>query len=92
MYDYSKLDVNEDSFILPQDDAVRYLKWKLNDTFDIAMSEPSTYGMDSEYFAEQAKDLMEMAYTIADDGWSWVKFESHPMSASGIHIKEIKEN
>lgn len=87
-FDHLDLD---NGFVLSQDEAIEYLKWNLNERFDMAIADPKTWGEDSETFGEEARDIVEMATAIGDGGYAWVKFEHHPMSVSGIVIREMKE-
>ena len=87
MVDFSKYDI-EEGFVLPQGGALRYLQYIVEQTYEQAIQK-GAYGIDSESAGAVFKDLVAMGQTITDKNWEWVRFEEHPMSASGINITEM---
>lgn len=87
--DYSKLDLDE-GFVLSQRQAIEFLRWCVAQEFGQAI-EKGAYGIDCASAGAFFEDVVAMAQVILDKDWAWVKFETSPMSASGINIKEMKE-
>lgn len=85
--DYSKLDL-DDGFVLSQSRAIEFLRWGVAQEFEQAIQKNGVDCTDAGAFME---DAVAMAHVILDKDWMWVKFETSPMSASGINIKEMKE-
>jgi hypothetical protein len=85
--DYSKLDL-DDGFVLSQKQAIEFLRWGVEQEFEQAIGE---LGIDCTTAGAFMEDVVAMAQVILDKDWGWVKFEASPMSASGITIKEMKE-
>ncbi len=86
--DYSKLDLDE-GFVLSQKQAIEFLRWSASEVVKQAMD--NGYELDYENASEILKDLMCMGWEIIREGWSWIKFMRQDMSASGIVVKEMKE-
>ena len=86
--DYSKLDLDE-GFVLSQKQAIEYLQWSAGVVVEQAMD--NGYELDYENASEILKDLMCMGWEITKEDWAWIKFARQDMSASGIMIKEMKE-
>lgn len=87
MIDFDSYDLAE-GFVLSQGASLRYLKYLAEQEFEQAIG---ALGIDSESAGAFFEDVVAMAQTIVDKDWEWVKFSEHPMSASGIIIKEMKE-
>lgn len=85
--DYSKLDL-DDGFVLSQWQAIEFLRWGVAQEFEQAIQKNGVDCTDAGAFME---DAVAMAQVILDKDWAWIKFEASPMSASGINIKEMKE-
>ena len=86
--DYSKLDL-DNGFVLSQKQALEYLKYSAGVVVEQAMN--NGYELDYENASEILKDLMCMGWEIVREDYEWVKFMRQDMSASGIVIKEMKE-
>ena len=89
MIDFSSYDLAE-GFVLSQGASLRYLKYLVEQEFEQAIQK-GAYGIDSESAGAFFEDVVVMGQTIVDKDWEWVKFSESPMSASGIMIKEMKE-
>lgn len=89
MIDFESYDLAE-GFVLSQGASLRYLKYLVEQEFEQAIQK-GAYGIDSESAGKFFEDVVVMAQTIVDKDWEWVKFSESPMSASGIMIKEMKE-
>lgn len=89
MIDFSSYDLAE-GFVLSQGASLRYLKYLVEQEFEQAIQK-GAYGIDSESAGKFFEDVVVMAQTIVDKDWEWIKFSESPMSASGIMIKEMKE-
>lgn len=89
MIDFSSYDLAE-GFVLSQGASLRYLKYLVEQEFEQAIQK-GAYGIDSESAGKFFEDVAVMGQTIVDKDWEWVKFSESPMSASGIMIKEMKE-
>lgn len=85
--DYSELDLDE-GFVLSQSRAVGFLRWCVAQEFEQAIQKNDIDCTSAGAFVE---DAVAMAQVVLDKDWEWVKFETSPMSASGITIKEMKE-
>lgn len=85
--DFSKLDL-DDGFVLSQGQAIEFLRWGVAQEFEQAIQKNGVDCTDAGAFME---DAVAMAQVILDKDWAWIKFEASPMSASGINIKEMKE-
>ena len=89
MIDFSSYDLAE-GFVLSQGASLRYLKYLVEQEFEQAIQK-GAYGIDSESAGKFFEDVVVMAQTIVDKDWEWIMFSESPMSASGITIKEMKE-
>ena len=89
MIDFSSYDLTE-GFVLSQGASLRYLKYLVEQEFEQAIQK-GAYGIDSESAGAFFEDVVVMAQTIVDKDWEWIKFSESPMSASGVMIKEMKE-
>lgn len=89
MIDFDSYDLAE-GFVLSQGASLRYLKYLVEQEFEQAIQK-GAYGIDSEGTGAFFEDVVVMAQTIVDKDWEWIKFSESPMSASGIMIKEMKE-
>lgn len=89
MIDFESYDLAE-GFVLSQGASLRYLKYLVEQEFEQAIQK-GAYGIDSESAGAFMEDVVVMGQTIVDKDWDWVKFSESPMSASGIMIKEMKE-
>lgn len=87
MIDFSSYDLAE-GFVLSQGASLRYLKYLVEQEFEQAIGE---LGIDSESAGAFFEDVVVMGQTIVDKDWEWVKFSECAPSASGIMIKEMKE-
>lgn len=85
---YNNLDL-DNGFVLPQEQALEYLKHSAGVIVDQAMN--NGYELDYENASEILKDIMCMGWEIVREDYEWVKFMRQDMSASGIVIKEMKE-
>lgn len=81
---YEELDP-EEGVVLNQYNALGYLKWLADEYMKQAFDDIYDY----EINVEQLKDIFEMYKEIKDKDYHWVKFDSHPMSASNIVITEM---
>lgn len=86
---YEDLDLDE-GFVLSQRQAIEFLRWGAGQEFEQAI-EKGACGIDCASAGAFFEDVVAMAQVILDKDWAWVKFETSPMSASGINIKEMKE-
>lgn len=89
MIDFESYDLAE-GFVLSQGASLRYLKYLVEQEFEQAIQK-GAYGIDSESAGAFFEDVVVMAQIIVDKDWDWVMFSECPMSASGIMIKEMKE-
>lgn len=89
MIDFDSYDLAE-GFVLSQGASLRYLKYLVEQEFEQALQK-GAYGIDSESAGKFFEDVVVMGQTIVDKDWEWIKFSECPMSASGIMIKEMKE-
>lgn len=89
MIDFDSYDLTE-GFVLSQGASLRYLRWLAEQEFEQAIQK-GAYGIDSESAGKFFEDVVVMGQTIVDKDWEWIKFSECPMSASGIMIKEMKE-
>ena len=89
MIDFSSYDLAE-GFVLSQGASLRYLKYLVEQEFEQAIQK-GAYGIDSESAGKFFEDVVVMGQIIVDKDWEWVKFSESPMSASGVMIKEMKE-
>ena len=89
MIDFDNYDLAE-GFVLSQGASLRYLKYLVEQEFEQAI-QTGAYGIDSECAGAFFEDVVAMAQTILDKNWEWVKFSESPMSASGVMVKEMKE-
>lgn len=89
MIDFDSYDLAE-GFVLSQGASLRYLKYLVEQEFEQAIQK-GAYGIDSESAGKFFEDVVVMAQIIVDKDWEWIKFSESPMSASGIMIKEMKE-
>lgn len=89
MIDFSSYNLAE-GFVLSQGASLRYLKYLVEQEFEQAIQK-GAYGIDSESAGKFFEDVVVMGQIIVDKDWEWVKFSECAPSASGIMIKEMKE-
>lgn len=85
---YNNLDL-DNGFVLPQKQAIEYLKYSAGMILDQSMN--NGHELDYENASEILKDIMCMGWEIVRYDYEWIKFMRQDMSASGIIIKEMKE-
>lgn len=78
----------EQGFVLRWDEALKYLKWLASQKWDYALDKKNS--IDTDSFGAEIDDLFCMAQVITDEDWEWVMISEHPMSASGVHIEQMK--
>ena len=86
MAHFEDLDISN-GVVLDQDDAIDYFKHQAYEVFKNVMNGDE----ELEGLEEILDDLITMIKEIEASKYEYFKLFEHPMSASGLHYKEMKE-
>ena len=86
MRNFEDLDITN-GVVLNQEDAADYLRGQAYEVFKNVMNGDE----ELEGLEEVLQDLIEMIKDIETSKYEYFKVFEHPMAASGLHYKEMKE-